>query len=149
MRLLTALVQGLTGTGSHRAADRIPQLEADRDYWRAVALEARAKLAHADRLITTVCEEKSALAFENARLREELATLTEGHGLLLDDCDELAARLIEARQDLANATPVSVPAPADHAPAIPGAEAEATQELRFCGPLWDINALTTTAKAAA
>ncbi len=150
MSLIARLMQGLTGTGAHRAADRIPQLETDRDYWQAVALEAQAKLDHADALMTTVCQEKAnieaAAKFEAARLNGEIDVLTEANEFLAQENDELAARLIATRQDLANARAISSPAPADHGPpvALPKRDPEATEEI-FAGPLWDINALKTAA----
>lgn len=118
MSIIRSLMQGLTATGRHRAADRIPLLEAERDEWKAKAAAAQAKLDHADALITKVCREKSALLFENARLTAEKDTATEANGLLEAELDELGARLIEARQELANRDAISSPAPADHGPAV-------------------------------
>ena len=137
-------MQALTGTGSHRAADRIPVLEADRDRWQRLAAAWQNQALHADRLVTKICAEKTAALFEGARLAAELDIVTEAHRLLEQENDELAARLTAARQELAKANAVSVPAAAELA----DADLEATQELRLRGPLWDINDLNP-AKAAA
>jgi len=144
--VIKLLLQGFVGTGAHRAADRIPGLEVDVAYWQAVAFEAQAKLEHADRLVEKVCGEKAAIEFENARLASELEVVTEGHRLLGQENDELAARLIETRQDLANARAISSRAPADFGPpvALPMYDRDATEEI-FAGPLWDMNALKKTA----
>jgi chromosome segregation ATPase len=115
---IAKLMQGLTATGRHRAADRIPVIEAERDAWLAKAEAAQAKLDHADALITKVCSEKSSLRVAEARLTEQVERLTEANALLEADLDELGARLIAARQELANALAVYSPAPADHGPAI-------------------------------
>ena len=136
MSLIAKLMQGFTGTGVHRAADRIPALEADRDYWQAVAFEAQTKLVHADLLVEKVCGKKTAVLFENARLTAELDVLAEAHGLLGEENDELAARLTETRQDLANARTVSSPAPADHRPAIVLRDPDSTAEINVT-TLWN------------
>jgi small-conductance mechanosensitive channel len=115
VNLIAKMMQGLAATGRHRAADRIPVLEAERD---AIKAE-QAKLDHADELITKVCQQKNALKFENARLTQQVETATEANTLLGADLDELSARLIETRQDLANALAVSSPAPADHGNPVP------------------------------
>lgn len=139
------LMRGLTATGRHRAADRIPVIEAERDAWQAKALAAQAKLAHADALITKVCSEKNVLRFEAARLTAELETLTEANELLEADLDELGARLIEARQDLANAHAISSPAPADHGPAIALLDDTVETNVR---PLWRVGELRTVETVA-
>jgi hypothetical protein len=118
MSLIAKLMQGLAGTGSRRAVDRIPELTAQAAYWEAVAFKAQAKLDHADRLMTRVCAEKSAALVENARLTAEVELLAEANELIVLENDELAARLIEARSDLANARMVRPLTPADHGPAI-------------------------------
>lgn len=139
-------MQAFTGTGAHRAADRIPVLEADRDRWQRLATAWQEQTTHADRLVTKVCQEKAALVFENARLAAELDVVTEGHQFLEQENDELATRLTEVRQNLANARAISSPAPADFGPPItlPTHDPDATEEI-FAGPLWDINALKKTA----
>lgn len=136
---LTDLMRGLTGHGRRRAIDRIPELTAERDYWQALAEARREQLAHADRLITKVCQEKSALRFEAARAAAELDVLTEAHRLLEVENDELAARLIEVRADLANQLAIHSPAPADHGPAIPlpRYDPDRTEELTV-RTLWDM-----------
>ena len=150
MSLISRLVQGLTGTGAHRAADRIPELEADRDYWQAVALEAQAKLDHADRLVKKVCREKAAGRFENARLTAELDAFKQGHELLSINYDELAARFTAVSAALANAHAVSSPAPADHRPAIVLHDPDSTAEINVT-TLWNGLGLrpNTRAKTAA
>lgn len=119
MNLIAKMLQGLTATGRHRSADRIPVIEAERDAWEAKAEAAHAKLAHADALITKVCSEKNVLKFEAAQLTAELETATEANELLTAENDELGARLTAARQDLANHLAVSSPAPADHGNPVP------------------------------
>jgi hypothetical protein len=112
------LMRGLAATGRHRAADRIPVIEAERDAWRAKAEAAQGKLAHADELITKVCAKTNALRVAEARLTEQVERLAEANELLEAENDEFAARLTAARQELANRDAVSSPAPADHGPAI-------------------------------
>lgn len=136
MKRIAMMMQAFTGHGAHRAADRIPALEAEAARWQAVAFEAQAKLDHADALMARVCAEKSAVLVENARLVAELDIVTEAHRLLEKENDELAARLIEARADRANALTVSSPAPADHGPAIRLHDPDSTTEINVT-TLWN------------
>lgn len=126
MSVITELMRGLTGTGRRRAVDRIPeltaerdQLTAERDRWRALAEARQEQLAHADRLITKVCREKTAMRVDVARVEAERDNLAVANEALEQDNDELAARLTEARSEIANLLAISSPAPADHGPAIP------------------------------
>lgn len=152
MSIIRSLMQGLTASGRHRAIDRIPVLEAERDaikaerdVWEAKARAAQAKLDHAEELVTSVRRQKNALKFENARLAAELEITVEANGLLAADLDELAARLIEARQDLANALAISSPAPADHGPAIALLDDTVETNVR---PLWRVGELRTVETVA-
>jgi chromosome segregation ATPase len=140
--IIRQLMQGLTATGRHRAVDRIPVLEGERDAWEAKFTATQAKLNHADALITKVCSEKNALRFETARLAAELETVTEGHVLLEAETDELAARLTGAQQEIANLRAVSSPAPANCGPAIP--LPDDTVETNV-GTLWNARGLRTVA----
>ena len=142
VNLIAKMMQGLTATGRHRAADRIPVLEAERDVWEAKFAAAQAKLTHADELVTKVCQEKNALTFETARLTGQVERLTEANELLADENDELGARLLAARQELANRDAISSPAPADHGAAI--ALFDDTVETNVSA-LWNARGLRTVA----
>lgn len=142
MSLIRQLMQGLAATGRHRAADRIPILEAERDRLAAQLAATQAKLAWADELVTKVCAEKNALKFSEARLTAEVEKLAEANSLLADENDELGARLIAARQELANLAAISSPAPADHGPAV--ALLDDTVETNVT-TLWNAHGLRTVA----
>ena len=147
MNLFAKLMQGLAGTGAHRAADRIPVLEADLAAAQALAKARQEQLAHADALITRVCQEKSATRFKLARLTAQLDVATKAHQLLEQENDELTARLTALRAENANLLAVYSPAPADHGPAIPLRDAERTAELKVSA-LWGAHGLRDQQPAA-
>ncbi|OKI16536.1 hypothetical protein [Streptomyces sp. CB03911] len=97
--LLAVLRRHFKGNGRRRAADQIPVLSKERDYWRQLAEARRAQLAHADNLIGRLCGQRDAAVLEAAATRETAD----------------AVRPLEAEVRMLRA--VSVPAPADREPA--------------------------------
>lgn len=93
--LLAAVSRRFKGHGRRRAADRIPVLTAERDYWRQLAEARQAQLAHADNLITDLCAQRDTAVLDAADMR--------------DTADAVRPLEAEIRTLLA----VSVPAPAD------------------------------------
>jgi seryl-tRNA synthetase len=138
MSVIAELMRGLTGTGRRRAVDRIPELTAERDRWRALAEARQEQLAHADRLISKVCREKAALRVDLARAEAECDNLAVANEALEQESDELAARLNEARSEVANLLAIRSPAPADSGPAIPLTRFDAAKGGTFNAlSLWD------------
>lgn len=130
----------LRGTGRRRAADYIPVVEAERDYWKARAAVLQDRLVHADDLIVAVCCRNEQLERGLAQATADRDLILDAHRFLLDDHDQLAARHTEVRMELANLKAVSSPAPADDVPAIPQHDPEATAELAVT-TLWNAQGL--------
>lgn len=135
MSLIATVLHCLAGTGSRRAVDRIPELQA--------------QLHAADTLITSQAQEiealklaRRALATKLTAVEEQLATVATAHELLLDEYDELASRYTAVDTDLQNLRAITVPAPADHGPAIPirPYDPDATEEHPVL-TLWDAHGL--------
>lgn len=136
----------LRGTGRRRAADYIPVVEAERDYWKARAAALQDRLVHADDLIVAVCCRNEQLERGRAQAAADRDLILDAHRILLDDHDELAARYTELRIELANLKAISSPAPADNVPAIPQHDPEATAELTVT-TLWNAHGLRPLASA--
>jgi hypothetical protein len=145
--MLDALHHMLRGTGRRRAADYIPVVEAERDYWKARCAALQQRLASADDLLIGLVCTRDRLERELAQAVTDRDVVLDAHRFLLDEHDELAHRHTELRMELANARSVSAPAPADHAPAVPSHDPEATAELAV-STLWDAHGLRPLVRTA-
>jgi hypothetical protein len=138
MRISETLAYWSRGTGRRRAADTIPVIEAQRNYWQARAGVLAERNKYADDLIAAMCCKNEQLERRASRAEHDLWALNDAHQHVLNDLDQLSRRYTALRMDHANRTAVSTAAPAD---------AETTVVLGV-GPLWNAHGLPTIGSAA-